>query len=141
MNETLDFFQYEDIREALRAAINALGGFKKVGCRLRPAMKPDQARAWLNNAIDPTRPEKLEIEDIVAILADARGIGFHGAMHQIDRDAGYEPAKPIEPVDERATLQRAFIESVKHQERIVARMERLTTAPLSVVDPSKKSAA
>jgi len=140
MNETLDLFQYEDVREALRASINALGGFKKVGCRLRPSMKPDQARAWLNNAVDPTRPEKLEIEDLVTILADARAIGFHGAMHQMDREAGYEPAKPVEPSDERATLQRAFIESVRTQERLVARMERLTQAPLAIVD-TKKSAA
>ena len=45
-------------------------------------------------------------------------------MEFVAADAGYAAPQPIEPRDEMAELQRAFIESVNLQAKLAERMER-----------------
>lgn len=116
---------HEDLREALRHVVNGLGGPKRVGSDLRPAMAVDQARAWLNNCLSDNRPEKLDLEDVVYILRAGRMAGIHSAMAWMARECGYADPHPIEPGDEQAELERAFIQSVEAQKQILQRMERL----------------
>ena len=40
------------------------------------------------------------------------------------RDAGYQPPVPVEPEDERAALQREFIEMGKRMEALLSQMQR-----------------
>lgn len=45
----------EDIFEALRVDVMALGGAKKVGCLLWPELSADKAGEMLNNCLNRTR--------------------------------------------------------------------------------------
>lgn len=124
---------HDSIEDALRAAVAAMGGFKKVGAAMRPELPADRAGNWLRDALTEGRREVLDPPQVLWILRAARQAGYHSAMAFIDAECGYAAPQPTEPEDERAQLQRAFTDSVAMQARIVERMERLTMVqPLQV---------
>lgn len=113
---------HESIRDALRSGVAALGGVKKVAAQLRPSWEPDRASKWLSNAIDESRPEKLEIEDVIWVFRAAKAIGFHAPMEYFSHECGYE-SKPVEPEDELAKLQREYIEAVNKLASLTPKIE------------------
>jgi hypothetical protein len=123
--EQLDLI-HESVRDATRSAIAALGGAKRVACLLRPAMEPDRAQRWLNNALDDNRPEKLEIEDHIWIFREAKKIGYHAAMQYFARECEYE-VSPVEPESELARLQREYINAVKALQSLTPKLEAAQT--------------
>lgn len=119
----------EDFNDALKDVVRALGGTKAVGVRLRPEMAADAAGAWLKDCLNPTRRERLDPEQVLWILREGRKAGCHSAMNFIADEAGYVRPAPLEPQDEAAQLQRAFIDSVQQQKLIASRLERLGVLP------------
>lgn len=119
----------EDFNDALKDVVRALGGTKAVGVRLRPEMAADAAGAWLKDCLNPTRRERLDPEQVLWILREGRKAGCHSAMNFIADETGYVRPAPLEPQDEAAQLQRAFIESVQQQKLIASRLERLGVLP------------
>lgn len=114
----------EDMHEALRALIAALGGAKKVAAQMRPDLPADDAGRWLSKCLDSDRPEKLSLTQLLWLLRAGHDAGCHVAMQFLAAEAGYS-ATPIEPVDERAALERQFVSSVRALRHIESRMERL----------------
>lgn len=123
---------YEDDLEALRDAVRSLGGSKSVGHALRPDIAPDQAGAWIKDCLNAERREKLALSQVMKVLRMAHDIGYHGPAQYLCGEIGYS-VQVIEPADEVATLQRAFIESVAAQRSIADRIERLTKTPLQSI--------
>ena len=80
---------HDDFRDALRHAVKALGGYDTVGSDLWPAKTRKAAGAWLSDCLNPERPAKLDLEEIVRIVAQARAEGVHFAMHQFCDETGY----------------------------------------------------
>jgi hypothetical protein len=115
---------FESVNDALLAAVNALGGFKKAGPALRPELSIDQAANWLRDCLNPTRREKLAPEQVMLILRKAREVGYHAAMNFVAMDTGYKAA-PVDPVTQEAELQERFIAAVEHLQGIKATMERI----------------
>lgn len=87
----------EDAYDALKAAVNALGGPKVVGGRLWPKKRPEQARGDLLDALNRGNPRKLDVEEVITIIRWAREAGFHQAKHWIDEATGYEASAPTDP--------------------------------------------
>lgn len=124
---------HEDIYEALRTDILALGGFKKVGAMLWPEKTADKAGENLNNCLNRTRPEKLDGEQVLLIKRSAKQVGsFATVMFEMD-DIGMTRPTPIEPEDEMAALQRQFIESQKSMSLMLKRMESLSQTKIRSV--------
>lgn len=119
---------HESIEDALRDAVRAAGGSKKIGSMLWPAKPLKEAENQVNDCINPMRRDKFSLAELLFILRSAREVGYHGAMTFIAAECGYQ-AEPVEPQDEQAKLQREFIESVKAQGKILARLERLSPSP------------
>ena len=94
----------EDIYDALRAAVQALGGAKTVAARLWPHKSVEQARKELLDALNRDNPRKLDAEEILAVLRMAREAGFHAAKHWLDVELGYTPTEPTDPKIERDRL-------------------------------------
>jgi hypothetical protein len=113
---------HESVRDAIRSAIAALGGVKKVAAQLRPSWEPDRAQKWLSNALDEARPEKLEIEDCIWILRAAKRVGYHAAMQYFSRECEYD-VSAIEPETELARLEREYINAVKLLSTIAPKIE------------------
>jgi hypothetical protein len=116
---------HEDIWQALRDCVSALGGSKKVGLLLRPELDAQTAGRWLLDCMNPERKEKLCVEQVMLVLRESRKVGCHAAVAFINRDAGYTDPQPIEPEDARAALQREFVEGVKRLGLMATKLERL----------------
>jgi hypothetical protein len=114
----------EDIYEALRTIGQAYGGSKKIGGFLWPDKPIDKAAQLWTDCLNRTRPEKLDPEQVLAVLKIGRQIGCHAGIHFIDNQCGYR-SDPVEPEDEKAALMRQFNESVKLQAQIVTRLEAI----------------
>jgi hypothetical protein len=119
---------HEDIWQALRDCVSALGGAKVVGDKLRPEIGPEKSGRWLLDCLNPDKQDKLSVEQLLLILAEARKANCHVAAHYIAQVTGYAEPQPVEPEDERAALQRMFVESVRQQNEILKRFERLGRA-------------
>lgn len=120
---------YESIYEAMTDLVRALGGPKKVGPMLWPDKSIDAAAQLLRDSINSHRKERLNQEQTMFLLRKAREIGWHAAINFICEQVGYSAPTPIEPQDQVAALQRAYVESVRQQKQITERMERLMSGP------------
>lgn len=116
---------FDSYEEAVRACVTALGGFKKVGAMLWPSVPADDAGRRLAACLNADKREKLELGELALIRKESRKAGVHILAHYEARDAGYVEPAPLNPEDEAAQLRREFIASVKLQQQLVARMERL----------------
>lgn len=115
----------EDLDEAIRQTIHGLGGMKKVGHALRPEMSAVDAGKWLANCLNEDKRDRLSPAQLAYIRRAARVEGVHILAAYEAQDAGYAPPVPIEPEDERALLQREFVQASKGFLSLVSRMERV----------------
>jgi hypothetical protein len=122
MQENLPFF--EGPEDALRAAVAALGGAKKVGAMLWPDKTIDAAGRQLLDALNPGRAEKLDVTQVMFIFKRARDVGHHAAFLWFAGDVGYE-AKPVTPAEEENRLVDVIEASSKTLTAALAAMERL----------------
>lgn len=116
---------HDTLEEAIRAAISALGGPKKVGPMLWPELSVEDARNRLNNCLNDSRREFLKGNQIQLISREARKVGCHTIAAFQNRDAGYADPVPVEPEDEKAKLQREFVQAVRHLKGVEQRLEKL----------------
>ena len=99
-----------DVQDAVRTAVQFLGGTKKVGHALRPDLGPDAAGRWLNDCLNVDRKERLTPEQLVVVLRMAREAGYHGAFDYLAREAGYK-AEPVTPEETRDRLADAVLQA------------------------------
>ena len=124
---------FEDVNDALREVVKALGGAKKVGPMLWPEKTVEQAQQVLLSCLNTDRKERLTPEQVFLLLKMARQANFHGAKFWIDDELGYEQGKPLNPQDEQSKLQEDFIAAVRESRRLADRLERLTQPQLQAV--------
>lgn len=116
---------HEDFRDSLRHVIKALGGFEAVGVELWPTKARKAAGAWLSDCINPERPAKLDLEDMVGLLRMARDRGIHCAMSHLCDDLGYARPATVEPEDQEAEIARQADHRIEELTALVQRLERL----------------
>lgn len=119
---------HDTITDALRDVVAGLGGTKAVGARMRPELPADHAGRWLADCLNDTRREHLTPQQLVWLLREGRAANHHGAMVWLAIEAGYSEPQPIEPADEKAMLQREYIEAAKSMARLAERIERVNVA-------------
>lgn len=124
MSDQIPLF-VDDCYDALRATVEGLGGYKRVGHDMRPDLSVDAAGRWLADCINPDKREKLSITELGYIRKTARQAGVHVLAAYEAQDAGYAPPQPIAPEDEAAQLQREFIAHVKSLEALQKRLARV----------------
>lgn len=114
---------HESANGALDEAIKACGGYKVVGGKLKPELSADAAGKWLNRCANSSAPERLDPDQLLFVCKEARRVGCHSLINYLLREAGYADAQPIEPEDERARLQREFINAVAVVQQLGKRLE------------------
>jgi len=126
---------FQDMNDALTAAIHAIGGFKQVGVALRPELagRPQTAAQWLRDCLNHEKRDKLAPEQMLHLLRMAREANYHAAKHWIDAEAGYTTGMPVNPRDELARAQRQFIEAVHIARDMADKIDRLARSPLQAV--------
>jgi hypothetical protein len=123
MNDQIPLF-VEDYNEAIRATVQALGGFKRVGAEMKPDLAADAAGRWLADCCNGDKREKLSPSELAYIRRRARLEGCHVLACFEAREAGYGEPQPITAEDEAAQLQREFVQASKHMAGLFARMDR-----------------
>lgn len=122
---------HESINDDLRDIVKHLGGVKRVGSEMRPDLTIDNAGRWLADCLNDDRRENLSPDQVLYLLKRGREIGSHGAMAFIAQECGYSDPQPIEPEDEKAALQRQYIEMSRALLKAAERIESLSK-PYSV---------
>lgn len=115
---------HEDINSALQGLVAALGGAKAVGSRLFPDLPIDGAARRLLDAVNPDRAQQLSQTQFVTLLRWGREAGYHGVMEYVADEAGYTKPAPRSPEDERADLQRQYIDAVRMIQQLGKRLEQ-----------------
>lgn len=113
---------HETINDALREAIQACGGFKKVGPMLWPERPADEAAGRLRDSINPERREHLTPEQLLFILRLARQVGCHSAAAFLLAESGYAAPVPIDPEDQLVKQEREFVEATKTLQRLATQI-------------------
>jgi hypothetical protein len=119
---------YEDIFEVVRAAVQAAGGAKVVAAKLWPHKPAAEAQRELLDCLNRERPQKLCIEEFLAVLRMAKEVGFHQAKHWIDDSLGYQPTPPQDPKIERDRLADELARAADHFKSLERAVERLNTS-------------
>lgn len=135
-NDQQQALWHDTLEDAMRGAVDAIGGPKRVGSLLWPSKPIADAARLLNHSLDPDRPEKLSPGEIELIGRRAAEAGCHTVATYLMRAWGYQDPQPMNHPDELAELQRAFMASVDEQRQLLARFERmqsLTQPDLSLV--------
>lgn len=83
--------------EALRWAVDDMGGAKIVACALRPelAQKPEEARDWLNRCLARRGRDKLDILQEQWIWRTSCDMGFHRGFDAYSKGCHYRRGEPI----------------------------------------------
>lgn len=125
---------YESPEDAVRAAVQALGGAKKVGSMLWTDKGPDAAGRLLLDCINPGRHEKLDLSQVMLILSMAKDIGVHSPFAWIAGQVGYD-CNPITRAEEIDRVTTVIEQSTKTLAAALAAMERIqkTAPPVSLV--------
>jgi hypothetical protein len=122
MQTELPFFDSPE--DALKAAVQALGGAKAVGHQLWPDKGVDTSARLLLDCLNPSRAEKLELSQIMRILALAHQQGYHTAAFWFNSNIGYD-ARPITPSEEVDRLTTVVESASKTLAGAVAALERI----------------
>lgn len=115
---------YEGPEDALRAAVQTLGGAKKVGAMLWPDKGVDNASRLLLDCINPSRAEKLEMSQIMRIFSLAKDAGCHGPFTWFAGEIGYD-TKPITKAEEVDRLTTVVEQSTKTLAAALSALERI----------------
>lgn len=115
---------FDDIQDALRVTVQALGGMKPVGCKLWPEKAPDAAGRLLADCLNSAKPEKLSPEQVVLIAKWGREVGCHAIASYYGQECAYE-FKPIDPDLERDRLADSIHEASQTLTRLIQAAERI----------------
>jgi hypothetical protein len=115
----------DDFYEALKTIGQAFGGSKKMGGYLWPDKPVDKAAQLWADCLNRSRPEKLDPEQVLAVLKIGRQIGCHAGAHFLAEQCGYK-YEPVEPEEEKAKLMRDFVNAKDDLARLLSKLENLT---------------
>lgn len=118
---------YECPEDALRAAVQSLGGAKKVGALLWPDRSIDGAARLLLDCLNPARAEKLELTQAMRIFSLARDAGFNAPFQWFAGEVGYD-ARPVTKAEEVDRLTTVIESSSRTLAAALATMERMQRA-------------
>jgi hypothetical protein len=116
---------YEDELDALRATVQALGGYKAVGAKLWPDQTTDVAGRKMADACNPSRQERLKPSQVLMVMRLGREAGVHILAEHFMLEAGYKKPEPVVPEDEAASLVAKVDELLGTAGQLVARLERV----------------
>lgn len=116
---------HEDVYDALRALVTALGGWKRVGSELWPDKPIDQAGNWLRDCLNPEHRSKLDIDQLLYLLKRGAEQGIHVGMYFITDYCNYEQPRYRTPDEVAAEAKNELASLLDRQEQLIKRLEAL----------------
>lgn len=119
---------YDGPEEALKAAVQHLGGPKVVGGLLWPDKSPDSARTRLLDCLNTSRAERLDMTEAMFILRKAKEKGFHTAFAWLAGEVGYEAPRPLTSAGEEDRLTTVIDNATRTLAAALPMLERMQRA-------------
>ena len=116
---------FEDWADAARDVIRAAGGTKVAAAILFHNKPIFTAVARLNDALNPALDAKLSPDEFLQLCKIGHQHRCHALMRFMCEEIGYEPPLTLNVEDEKARLQRQFVEGCEAMHKLVARMEKV----------------
>ncbi|MEN6641031.1 MAG: hypothetical protein ABFE08_01160 [Armatimonadia bacterium] len=132
MQSEMPFF--EDELDALKAAVQALGGSKKVGQMLWQDKTIDAASRLLLDSLNPGRNEKLSLSQVMFILRAAKDAGHHGPFQWLAGEIGYD-AIPVSKAEEADRMATVVEQASKQLADAIRALERIKAMPVDAGRP------
>jgi hypothetical protein len=117
---------YEDILDAIRDDMGAIGGPKVLAAMLYPEKPQEAAVRLLLDCLNRDRSQRLNPDQLQLVIREARKAGSFCTIAFICDDAHMTRPVPVEPDDEKARLQREFIGAVDKLEQIKQQLGRVS---------------
>ena len=95
---------FEDIYDALKATVAALGGTKVVASKMRPTLDPLKARSWLLNCLNHDHPMKFDPEEVQWIWREGCRAGYYDGARWAHQDTDFLPGEPASVEAQLATV-------------------------------------
>lgn len=114
----------ESIDDAIAEVARVCGGRKAFAAAMWPSLPVREAHNRFDACLNPERREQFHPSDLLYIARAGREAGCHSLILFLARESGYTDPAPIEPEDERARLQREFINAQKALQALASKMER-----------------
>ena len=114
----------ESLAESLAELVQQLGGAKAAGLELWPEKTAGEAGKHLLNCLNPDHSQKLSLEQIDFLISRGKQKNAHVVLQYLGKQYGYQ-ITPIEPEDEKAQLQRDYIQAVGVLEELKKRLNKL----------------
>lgn len=130
---------YEDVYDALRAAVQACGGAKEVGPKLWPSKPPLQARNALLDCLNRNNERKLDPEETFRIFRIAREMGFHAGFHYACDFIGYHKPAAVSPKEEADGILERAAELASASRAVATQLERLHASGVLKAIPGKSA--
>jgi hypothetical protein len=116
---------YDEPEEALKAIVQALGGAKRIAGDMWPDKSLDSATRYLQDCLNTSRAEKLDISQVMYLLKKANQAGYHSAFKWIADEVGYE-SKPISKEAKEDSLIKAVEKAADALLRATSALDRLS---------------
>lgn len=120
---------FECAEDALKSAVQALGGAKVVGPMIWPDKSVDAAARQLLDCLNTSRSEKLDVSQVILVFTRARSAGHHVPFMWFAQEVGYE-AKPVTKEEEVDRLTFVIENSTKQLEAALHHLSRLKAGVL-----------
>lgn len=125
----------EDIYDALRDAIKALGGASAVGLRLHPEKALKTAEQAILDCCNRNRKQEFKPLELLALQRWARVAGCHSLNNLFNDDGGYERSKPKLVADQIYAAEQRLLKVKADAEEAVAAMQNLIQARALAENP------
>lgn len=122
MQIEMPFFECPE--DALKSAVQALGGAKIVGPMIWPDKSVDAAARLLLDCLNTSRAEKLDVSQVILVFTRARAAGHHVPFMWFAQEVGYE-AKPVTKEEEVDRLTFVIENSTKQLEAALSHLAKL----------------
>lgn len=124
---SMDRLFCESVEEAIDEVCKANGGRKKTAVELWPSSGVREAHNRMDACLNPERREKFDPQEIVWFITLGRRISCHSLMRYLSQQGSYVEPQPIEPEDEKARLQREYIDAVNRLAKLQTDINRVTS--------------
>ena len=115
---------FESVNEVLRHTVQARGGFKKVGPLLRGDRSIDAAAQWLRDCLNVDRNERMDPEQLEALVRLGREGGCHAYMHYMAATLGYSVPSPLSQEDVKAHASAEAMRAIAEIAAIYNRLQK-----------------
>lgn len=115
---------YDDVQDALRTTVQAIGGMKVVGSRLWPEKAADAAGRHLADCLNTAKAEKLSPEQVLTLARWGHEVGCHAYAAFLGAEVGYD-VRVTTPAEQRDQLAESIRAATSTLDRALKLAERL----------------